>query len=115
LQPPFEVAAPEYLLHELPYHYRSGDVIFTHAGLNPRHRGAEMDDVGAMLWGHPDFLTDQPLCGLRVVHGHFDTSAPISTRGRICVDTGAYYSGVLTAVRLDAGEAFLSVSSLELD
>jgi serine/threonine protein phosphatase 1 len=42
------------------------------------------------------------------VHGHFDAPAPVVHRGRICVDTGAFYSGRLTAVRLDAGEAFLT-------
>jgi serine/threonine protein phosphatase 1 len=33
---------------------------------------------------------------------------PVSEAGRICVDTGAYYTGQLTAVRLDRDEAFLT-------
>lgn len=87
---------------------RSGDVLFTHAGLNPA-AGAVETDVEAMLWGHPEFLCDQPVRGVRVVHGHYDAPRPVSLPGRICVDTGAYYSGTLTAVRLDAGERFISV------
>ena len=35
------------------------------------------------------------------VHGHYDAPEPVVTAGRICVDTGAYYTGRLTAVRLD--------------
>lgn len=85
---------------------RSGDVIFTHAGLNPS-RPDPRDDTHALLWGCAEFLTPDPRPGCRVVHGHFDAPKPLSLPGRICVDTGAYYSGRLTAVRLDAGEDFL--------
>ena len=89
--------------------WRCGDVLFCHAGLDPA-RALGDQQSSAFLWGHPEFLVDQPIAGLRVVHGHFDVSEPTSLPGRICIDTGAYYSGVLTAVRLDFGEAFLSSS-----
>jgi len=32
---------------------------------------------------------------------------------RVCVDTGAYYSGCLTAIRLDAGEELLTANAME--
>lgn len=90
---------------------RSGDVVFTHAGL---HR--EGEDLAPDIWGSDAgaFLAPRPLPGLRVVHGHFDDPDPVSHPGRVCVDTGAYYSGVLTAVRLDDGEAFLSVRATDV-
>ncbi len=87
---------------------RSGDVVFCHAGLDPG-KPVDAQDETALTWGHPRFLVDTPVPDVRIVHGHFDAADPVSRPGRICVDTGAYYSGVLTAVRLDAGEAFLSV------
>jgi len=86
---------------------RSGDVLFTHAGLNPSKADDPRSDPHAILWGCKEFLREDPVPGARIVHGHFDAPTPLSATGRICVDTGAYYSGRLTAVRLDAGEHFL--------
>lgn len=87
---------------------RSGDVVFSHAGVCP-NRPLEDQAVSDLVWGHPAFLGDQPAPGLRIVHGHWDDFEPVSRPGRICVDTGAYYSGRLTAVRLDAEETYISV------
>jgi serine/threonine protein phosphatase 1 len=124
VRPPGERAEPEALvaardhlaavlgrhlafLKGLKFFARSGDVVFSHAGVNP---GDVMlgEDRKALLWGHPACRGPEPLPGLRLVHGHFDAPEPVVHRGRICVDTGAFYSGRLTAVRLDAGEAFLT-------
>lgn len=89
---------------------RSGDVFFCHAGLDPA-RPLDAQETETLVWGHPRFLSDMPMPGLRVVHGHFDAEAPVLLPGRICVDTGAYYSDVLTAVRLDEGTAFISTGA----
>jgi serine/threonine protein phosphatase 1 len=86
---------------------RSGDVIFAHAGLDPTTPPEDQVE-STLIWGHPRFLEEGGPPGLLVVHGHFDAPTAQVTPGRICVDTGAYYSGVLTAVRLDAATAFLS-------
>ena len=84
-----------------------GDVVFSHAGLNPAP-GQSMTDRAAMLYGHPDGQGEMPVPGRLVVHGHFEDVEPVRHKGRICVDTGAYYTGRLTAVRLDAGVGFVS-------
>jgi serine/threonine protein phosphatase 1 len=99
----------EGFLSSLQTSLRSGDVLFSHAGLDPT-LPLEAQSGEAMIWGHRDFLVDEPVGGLRVVHGHYDGESPVSRVGRICVDTGAYYSGVLTAVRLDDGEHFISAT-----
>jgi serine/threonine protein phosphatase 1 len=39
-----------------------------------------------------------------VVHGHFVVEWPAAEHGRISVDTGAYFSGRLTAARIADGE-----------
>jgi serine/threonine protein phosphatase 1 len=87
--------------------YRSGNVVFAHAGIDPA-TPLEDQSEDTLIWGHPRGLVDQPIKGIGVVHGHYDDASAVSRPGRICVDTGAYYSGILTAVRLDDETAFLS-------
>lgn len=94
--------------------YRSGDVICAHAGIDP-DRSPEAQGEGALLWGRSAFLEDGGVPGLRVVHGHWAENEPVTTPRRICVDTGAFYSGRLTAVRLDDGEEMLRIDALTLD
>ena len=89
--------------------HRSGDVIFTHAGVDPS-KTLEEQSPRTLLWGHSEAQRPNPMPGFRVVHGHYDADNVVSHPGRICVDTGAYYSGHLSAVRLDKSEAFLSTT-----
>ena len=86
--------------------HRSGDFFFCHAGVNPEKPLVEQSQR-ALIWGHPSALVDQPVPGKRIVHGHYDDISVIDKLGRICIDTGAYYTGVLTALRLDNGEALI--------
>ena len=84
-------------LESLPAHWSSGNLHVVHAGANPKHA---MDDQrrGDLIWGHPDFATTPRSDGQWIVHGHTITDTPGSDgQGRIAVDTGAYYSGRLTA------------------
>lgn len=93
--------------------FRSGDVVLAHAGIDPGVP-LEAQTESALLWGRSDFLAAGPPPGLRVVHGHWDNPEPVVTPQRICVDTGAYYSGRLTAVRLDAGTELIRVDVFDL-
>ena len=88
---------------------QSGKVVFAHAGLNP-NRGLHQQRVSDLIWGHSEFLAPDPVPGYRVVHGHYDDVDPVVLPGRICVDTGAYYSGTLTAVRLDDGAKIVAAA-----
>lgn len=94
--------------------YRSGDVIFIHAGLDP-HRDLAAQDDEATLWGRSDFIDEGGFPGVRVVHGHYDNREVVKTPKRVCVDTGAYYSGRLTAIRLDEGEKLIVADVLDID
>jgi serine/threonine protein phosphatase 1 len=87
---------------------QSGDAVFTHAGVG-KDDGDDLGNQQAMLWGDTSSDPDWPAPGKLVVHGHYDGMEPVDRPGRICVDTGAYYSGRLTAVRLDDGVGFVSV------
>ena len=93
--------------------HRSGDVIFIHAGLDPEvDLLAQTDD--ATLWGRSDFVEAGGYPDHRVVHGHYDAQEIVTNPQRICVDTGAYYSGRLTAVRLDDGEGYIVADALDI-
>ncbi len=93
--------------------HRSGDVIFIHAGLDPTRDLGDQDD-DATLWGRSEFVDEGGFPGVRVVHGHYDSREVVSTPRRICVDTGAYYSGRLTAVRLDDSETLIVADALDI-
>lgn len=101
------------MVRSMPVLSTSGDVVFAHAGVNPR-KGIEEQSRRALLWGHPEGRADDPIPGKRIVHGHFDDFQIIDRPGRICIDTGAYYSGVLSAVRLDEGQDFFQVGLRDL-
>ncbi len=93
---------------------RSGDVVFAHAGIEPWVALEDQEDK-ALLWGRSSFIELGGQPGLRVVHGHYDAIEPVQTPARVCVDTGAYYSGKLTAIRLDAGEELIVVDVMDID
>ncbi len=92
----------------LPLYRISGDVIFVHAGIAAGD-GDTLRNEHAMMWGDGASDPDRPVPGKLIVHGHYDAPSPVDRPGRICVDTGAYYSGQLTAAVLDEGHTFMSV------
>lgn len=93
--------------------YQSGDVVFAHAGIDPA-LPLDAQEERALLWGDPDLRRSTGVEGLRIVHGHFDSREAVVRPERICVDTGAYYSGQLTAVRLDTETTLISIDVFDL-
>jgi len=82
---------------------RSGDYFFCHAGIRP---GVDLarQSKSDLLWIRREFLDSDRNHGAVVVHGH-SISAEAETRAnRIGIDTGAYRTGVLTALFLDGDE-----------
>jgi serine/threonine protein phosphatase 1 len=87
-------------LRSLESYFVVGDYLFVHAGVRPGvelHLQSESD----MLWIRRDFLKSGRACEKVVVHGHTPSEQPHTGRWRIGIDTGAYATGLLTAVRLD--------------
>lgn len=77
-----------------------GDYVFVHAGLRPDKLLEEQSETD-LLWFR--YYSDEaPLHGKVSVHGHTPRARPVNGRWRIGVDTEAWASGALTAVRLDA-------------
>ena len=89
-------------LRTLPRSMISGNVAIVHAGADPSRPIDDQPDQ-VLHWGHPDFEQLPRQDGIWVVHGHTIVSEPVADQGRIAIDTGAYATGVLSAVRIDAG------------
>ncbi|MCC6789904.1 MAG: serine/threonine protein phosphatase [Hyphomonadaceae bacterium] len=80
-----------------------GDYCFVHAGIDPK-RALDAQKDADLFWIRGRFLDDRRPLPYKIIHGHTPISAPFQDGRRIGIDTGAYFSGTLTAVRLQ-GEA----------
>ena len=82
---------------------RFGDYLFVHAGIRP---GVELSVQSQqdLRWIRAPFLEDPSDHGFMVVHGHTISNAVDERSNRIGIDTGAYASGILTAVGLEGGQ-----------
>lgn len=85
-----------------------GGYCFVHAGIKP---GVPLDRQKPedLRWIRDRFLDFEGSHGTIVVHGHSISPAVEELHNRIGIDTGAYASGTLTAVGIEAGHRwFLS-------
>jgi serine/threonine protein phosphatase 1 len=80
--------------------FRFGDYLFVHAGIRPGV-GIEEQDRKDLRWIRDPFLSDAKEHGVVVVHGHTIVEEVQERPNRIGIDTGAYRTGVLTAVAIE--------------
>lgn len=87
-------------LRSRPISARSNDYFFCHAGIKP---GVVLKKQSRsdMLWIRNSFLNSDAAHGVVIVHGHSITPDIELRHNRIGVDTGAYRTGMLTAVYLE--------------
>lgn len=87
-------------LHALPRSVAFGDFLFCHAGVRP---GVALDRQSPedLIWIRRPFLDHAGLFEKVVVHGHTPSVEPEILANRVNVDTGAFASGVLTALAVD--------------
>lgn len=89
-----------------------GDYVFVHAGIRPGvpiERQALVD----LRWIREEFLSDDRDHGVMIVHGHTVREDVDEWPNRIGIDTGAYRSGILTAIVLEeAGWRYLRTESI---
>lgn len=93
-------AGMENWLRGLSTYWSSGTLWVVHGAADPAQPIATQD-ARTLLWGHRDFLTTPRQDGLWVAHGHTVVDQPQFQMSRIATDTGAYYSGRLTAAMID--------------
>lgn len=83
-----------------------GDYFFSHAGARP---GIALDRQSSedLMWIRQPFLDSETGFESVVVHGHTPTLRVYADQRRIGLDTKAYDTGVLTALRLEGRERSL--------
>jgi len=71
-----------------------------HAGIRP---GTPLDrqDPDDLLWIREAFHRSSAAHGKVIVHGHSITDTPVVRANRIGIDTGAYFSNVLSCLVLE--------------
>jgi serine/threonine protein phosphatase 1 len=92
--------------------FRFGDYLFVHAGVRP---GLALDEQSRadLRWIREPFLEDSGDHGFVVVHGHTIVDEVQERPNRIGIDTGAYRTGVLTALVIEGAERrFLSTADM---
>jgi serine/threonine protein phosphatase 1 len=80
--------------------FRFGDYLFVHAGIRPGVDLGEQSQLD-LRWIRAAFLDDRTDHGFMVIHGHTISEAVDEQPNRIGIDTGAYWSGVLSAIGLE--------------
>ena len=80
-----------------------GDYVFVHAGIRPGVP-LERQTLADLRWIREDFLGDARDHGAMIVHGHTIQHDVDERANRIGIDTGAYRSGVLTAIAVEDTE-----------
>lgn len=90
-------------LHGFADSFRFGDYLIVHAGIRP---GVELGQQlqSDLRWIRTPFLSDSTDHGVVVVHGHTISKGVEERPNRIGIDTGAYASGVLTALVIEGAE-----------
>ncbi|MFL6736624.1 MAG: metallophosphoesterase [Sphingomonas sp.] len=85
---------------------RFGDYLFVHAGIRP---GIEIDQQrqSDLRWIREPFLFDETDHGFVVVHGHTIRPEVEIRSNRIGIDTGAFQTGVLTAIAIEGSGTWL--------
>lgn len=86
----------------LPVMIETPNFVFVHAGIRPGIATAEQA-LQDLLWYRDDFAERYDELGKTVVHGHTVRDEVLLSRRRIAVDTGAFLTGRLSAVKLTAG------------
>lgn len=77
-----------------------GEYFFVHAGVRPGIALAHQE-LRDLIWIREPFLSHRGSFGKIVVHGHTPVIVPEIHSNRIAIDTGAVFTGRLTALVLD--------------
>jgi serine/threonine protein phosphatase 1 len=83
-----------------------GDYAFVHAGVRP-DRPLGNQKINDLRWIRGDFLDYRGTLEKIIVHGHSITDEVEIRPHRIGLDTGAYASGILTAMGFEGDERWL--------
>lgn len=90
-------------LRDLKLYHQEDGYLFAHAGVAP---GIPLEQQASedMLWIRERFITSTADHGYCVVHGHTIFDQPDIRPNRVGIDTGAYFSNVLSCLVLEGTE-----------
>ncbi len=88
-------------LHRLEISTTVGDYFFCHAGARPGVPLAQQSERD-LLWIRQHPADDDPAFDKVVVHGHTPVAAPEFRRHRVNIDTGAFFTGILSCLVIEA-------------
>lgn len=89
-------------LEQLIVSHKIGPYGFVHAGVRPGIPYENQADED-LMWIRDEFLSAKAKEDLFIVHGHTPVDDPYLDHRRVNVDTGAYFTGRLTAVKIFKG------------
>ena len=94
--------------------FRFGDYLFVHAGIRP---GVALEEQrqSDLRWIRDPFLLDESDHGFVVVHGHTIAAEVQDRANRIGIDTGAYATGILTALGIDGTDRWFIDTAVPAD
>jgi serine/threonine protein phosphatase 1 len=98
--------AHQEFIRSLPHYLERGDYLFVHAGVKP-NVPIEEQRSRDLMWIRGEFGRCERPSEKVVVYGHTVFNQPSIKRWKIGLDTGAYGTGVLTAMRLEETERAL--------
>jgi serine/threonine protein phosphatase 1 len=93
--------AHTHFLENLPSSFSCGDFFFAHAGVKPGVLLTKQQDSD-LLWIRDEFLLYEEDFGKIIIHGHTPVLALDIRSNRINIDTGAYATGKLTCLMIEA-------------
>jgi serine/threonine protein phosphatase 1 len=90
--------------NQLILNYEWGSYFFVHAGINP-DLPIEKQEKETMLWTREkNFFNPKMTCSKIIVHGHSPVEKIEKYPFRINLDTGSFYSGKLSCLKIENGE-----------
>lgn len=92
---------------------RFGDYLLVHAGVRPGVKLTEQQQSD-LRWIRDPFLRDDSDHGFVVVHGHSISLSVEEKQNRIGIDTGAYKSGILTALAIEGAQRWFLNTMAEM-
>ena len=97
-------SAHKNFFNQLILNYEWDDYFFVHAGINP-DLPIEKQEKETMLWTREkNFFNPKMTCSKIIVHGHTPVEKIEKYPFRINLDTGSFYSGKLSCLKIENGE-----------
>jgi serine/threonine protein phosphatase 1 len=90
-------------LHNLHLFHAEGDYLFVHAGIRPG-KDLRKQTIEDLTMIRDEFIYSPVEMEYRVVFGHSIFETPFVQKDKVGVDTGAYFSGKLTAAVIEGAE-----------